>query len=449
MKKIEAEKAKKIVFMVTVAVSFIAILIYNSFTPLMSDDLLIDSSGYKNIWDIFVAEYEQYMTWNGRSVLQIIMRIFSLLPKYVFNVMNSICFVVLMLLIYLNAVGKKKYNTILYIIINLLAWNFSVEFDQTVLWLAGACNYLWGSTIIMGLVTFYRYLVEGKKTVKHANLLCAGLAVWGLLAGWCNENTSGGGILLVLAMTAIYVYKNKKVKPYMLFTIVGMVTGFLFMICSPGARGRAGWAMMSESHTGIMIYVSRFLKINICVNQYMMVYIVAIILLMTWYFHKKKNLWEARHVILFGLAGAATCYALILSPEPMSRAYYGANIFFLTACVEMLSIVVHEEEALHTLEMGAAIAGLVWMSLVYIENGADLARINREVNERERYIYEQTENGNYDLKLPMISRQFESKYSFIFENDISMEDNWFINHVYKMKYHLNSITVVPAEEWEY
>ena len=449
MEKMETRKAKKAVFLVTVAVSFIAILIYNFFTPLMSDDLLVDSSAYKNIWDIFAAEYKQYMTWNGRSVLQIIMRIFTLLPKYVFDIMNSMCFVALMLLIYLNAVGKKRYNTILYIIINLLAWNFSVEFDQTVLWLAGACNYLWGSTIIMGLITFYRYLLEGKKEIKHSSILCVGLTVWGLLAGWCNENTSGGGILLILAMTALYFYKNKKIQPYMLFAIAGMVVGFLFMICSPGARGRAGWAMMSESHTGIMIYVSRFLKINICVNRYMMVYIVAIILLMTWYFHKKKNLWEVRHVILFSVAGLATCYALILSPEPMPRAYYGANIFFLVACAEMLSIVVKAEEALHALETGAAIAGLVWMSLVYIENGADLARINREVNERERYIYEQTQNGNYDLKLPMISRQFENEYSFIFENDISNEDNWFINHVYEIKYHLNSITVVPAEEWEY
>ncbi|MBD5537266.1 MAG: hypothetical protein HDQ99_16740 [Lachnospiraceae bacterium] len=447
MKKIETQNARKAVFMAAVAVSFIAILMYNFFTPLMSDDLLIDSSAYNSIWDIFAAEYQQYMTWNGRSVLQIIMRIFTLLPKYVFNIMNSLCFVALMLLIYLNTVGKKKYNTILYIIINLLAWNFSVEFDQTVLWLAGACNYLWGSAIIMGLVTFYRYLVEGKRAVKHSNLLCVGLTVWGLLAGWCNENTSGGGILLILAMTAFYFYENKKVQPYMPFTIGGMITGFLFMICSPGARIRAGFAMMSETHSGIMVYVSRFLKINICVNQYMMVYIVAIILLMTWYLYKKKNLWEIRHVILFSIAGLATCYALILSPEPMPRAYYGANIFFLTACVEMLNIVVWEEN-LHVLETGAAIAGLVWMSLVYIANGADLARINREVNERERYIYEQIENGNYDLKLPMISRQFENEYSFIFENDISDEENWYINSVYKIKYHLNSVMGVPAEEWK-
>ena len=76
------KEKQRIVFGGLVGMSFLAILIYNFLTPLMSDDLLFDESLYRSIGDIFREEYHQYMTWNGRSVLQIILKIFSLLPKW-------------------------------------------------------------------------------------------------------------------------------------------------------------------------------------------------------------------------------------------------------------------------------------------------------------------------------------------------------------------------------
>ena len=111
-----SEKKKRVIFGCLVGISFIAILIYNGLTPLMSDDLLFDKSLYQSAGDIFRQEYEQYLNWNGRSVLQIILKIFSILPKEVFNVCNSICFVYTSLLIYWNINEiwwnfRKKYRT--------------------------------------------------------------------------------------------------------------------------------------------------------------------------------------------------------------------------------------------------------------------------------------------------------------------------------------------------
>ena len=144
-----SEKNRKIIFYIVVMISFATIFFYNYFTPLMSDELQFDTSQYQSLADIFKAEYANYMSWNGRSVVQFIMRCFLLMPKWVFNICNSICFVVLMLLMYWNIGQRRKYDISVYILVNLMVWQFGVEFAQTILWVSGACNYLWGAAIIL------------------------------------------------------------------------------------------------------------------------------------------------------------------------------------------------------------------------------------------------------------------------------------------------------------
>ena len=203
-----------------------------------------------------------------------------------------------------------------------------------------------------------------------------------------------------------------------------------------------------ETYSGIMAYVSRGLKINKAMNEYMMIYIVVICLLFAYFMYKGKKLEEFMDVFIFVLAGLATSYVLILTPEPMPRAYFGANIFFAIACVQMIQKLGREDTLLISLKTGGIAAATVWMFFSYTENGANLARIMREVNEREVYILEQTSQGNYDLTLPMLRPEFQTEYSFMYDNDIAMEKDFWINEVYRIKYGLNSVKAVPREEWD-
>lgn len=449
MKKIYLnDKGRKALFLACLGVSFAAIWIYNFMTPLMSDDLLFRASDYSSPLDIFRLEYKQYMTWTGRSVLQIILKVFSLTPKWVFNLCNSFCFVLLALLIYCNVKDRKKYDVFLFILINLFVWNFSVDFDQTVLWLGGACNYLWGIVILLGFLTCFRYCMEQGERWNKAVPVSIFLFFFGVLAGWGNENTSGGGILIALLFSLLYFWKKKKVYPWTIAGIAGMLAGFLFMILAPGNKARGALMKADETYSGIMVYVSRGLKINKAVNEYMMVYIVVICLLGAYLIYKGRKLEEFVDSFIFCLAGLATSYVLILTPEPMPRAYFGANIFFAIACVQMIQRITREDTLLISLKTGGIVAATVWMFFSYTENGANLARILREVNEREAYILEQTSQGSYDLTLPMLRPEFWTKYSFMYDNDISMEEDFWINEVFRMKYGLDSIKAVPREEWE-
>lgn len=436
------------VFLLLLGLSFIFIFIYNALTPLMSDDLLFDRSAYQSIGDLFRLEYEKYMTWNGRSVLQMIMVIFYLLPKWVFNICNSVCFVYTSLLIYWNISGRKKYDCFLFILIQLLLWNFSVEFDQTVLWLGGACNYLWGAMIILSFITLYRYLLRKQKSgEKITPLNTVFLMVIAFLAGWGNENTSGGAILIAGLFTIIYLWENRRIEKWMLAGLLSSVAGFGFLLLAPGNKVRGSLLTAEETYSGMAALVSRGLKIFKAIDSHLLVFMVVICLLGTYFYYEKKKLTEFRVVGIFAFASLATAAVLIFTSEPMARAYYGAGIYMMIAALNMLWKLTEGDKLLYALKTGGILAGLLAFSFIYIEEGANLTRILREVNEREAYIAEEVAKGNRDLTLPMLRPAFETPYSYMYENDLSTEEGYWINKVFCTVYNLDSVTVLEREEW--
>lgn len=441
------DKTRKIVFFVVGIISFLAVYIYNCLTPIMSDELLFDKDLYHSFYDIIRAEYENYMTWNGRTVVQFIMRCFLLTPKWFFNIMNSLCFVLLMLLIYWNIEGRKKYDFVIFGLINLIVWQFGVSFGETILWESGACNYLWGSVIILGFVTYYRYKLSQADAVKHGGILAVAMFFFGLLGGWCNENTSGGGLLLVLFFLGSRYYKNRKVKGWMLTGAAGMLAGLGFMVLAPGNRIRSIAVEEGEEHQGILALVGRFLKINQAVRQYLLILLAIMIIIIVYLVLKGRAVKCLTNSIVFAIVSIATAYALIMTTPPMDRAYFGAGIFMTIACVQAIAYIPLEEKGLCAWKYGGMIVLCIYMFFVYCAEGANLARILREVHERESYILEQTAQGNYDLTVPMLRPQFETKYSFMYQNDVDEDPESWGCTIYCNYYGLNSLVGVPREEW--
>ena len=442
-------KRKKICFILAIAVSFITIYFYNLFTPYMSDDLLVDPQLYKSFGDILRAEYWQYMNWNGRSVLQIILKIFMVFPKSVFNVFNSLCYVATMMLIYWNIKGRKKYDIFLYILINLCVWNFCVDFSQTILWVAGACNYLWGVFIILNFVTLYRYCLEKGDEIKYKSVTGILLFITGVLAGWGNENTSGGAILIVILFSVKYYFENKRIAKVMYSGLAGIFVGFGFLLLAPGNVIRGEMAAAAEGYTGLVAYVSRGLKVLKAIDEYMLIYIVVICLLGAYFYYTKKyEIVDFFEVAIYAFAGLATAGVLLFTPEPMPRAYFGANIYMMIAALQMVQKIRKEDTFMISLKTGGILAATVAMLFVYIEEGANLVRIKREVDIRENYILEMIAKDETTVTVPMLRPEFESKYSMAHLVDISDgEDNW-NNEIYKMKYLLGIMEVLPWDEWE-
>lgn len=451
----EEEKRKKLFFRFSVLAAFLLILVFNVLTPMMTDDLFyaktVSEAGF--IWDLFAQEYTQYMTWSGRSVCHLILRFFLLTDKMVFNVANSVVFVLLMLLIYWNVEHRRKYDTPVFLLINLLMWMFGVVFRQTVLWETGACNYLWGSAIIMSFVTLYRYGLKRAGSLKHPVLWTVFLPVLGVLAGWCNENTSGGGLLMALLCLGLYLYENRRegagLKPWMITGLLGQAVGLAFMVLAPGNAIRA--AAREEEHSGLLGYMARFQKITLAVREnFLILLIIGLVLFIIVYYQKKswKALWAySRNGLLWAFVFLATCYALVMTAEPQARAYFGAGVFLTVAVVQFFVDVSGKEVIFVSLKTGMISVMLLIMFFTYMDSGANLARIYREYHERDVYLTQKAEEGVADVTIPMLRPDFETKYSDGYNSDIQEDPGYWVNVAYAAYYGFDSVSGVPREGW--
>lgn len=473
---------QKIKFAVLICIAFIAIFIYNLITPMLSDDLLYAQvvRTASSFGDLIAQEYDQYMNWTGRSVCHMLMRIFLSMDKAVFNVANSAAFVWLTLAIYLNVDGRKRYDGRLFVLINLLLWMFGVIFRQTVLWETGACNYLWGSMIIMSFVTLYRHALKKEQNQKKPGVVfSAAVLLAGVLAGWCNENTSGGGLLLAVGFLAFYLLeeRGRKLRPWMVLGPAGQLGGLLLMVLAPGNAVRA--AFQEEEHSGLFAYVSRFQKINLAICDEFLILLVILAVLMSIAWHQNKEMTDdakngknkesdrkfgifrrfgqnvagkgfyakTRNGLLWIFVFIATCFALIMAPEPMRRAYFGAGIFLTVAVAQFFVYVAEEETVFASLKTSLVAVLALLMFFTYMECGAHLMRVYREYNERDAYLTQMAEAGVSDVTIPMLRPDFDNKYTYGYESDIQEDPGYWINVAYATYYGFDSVSGVLREEW--
>ena len=488
MRTKDGGKGGRLLFLLAVLAAWLLIFIFNVLTPMMTDDLFYSKtvSEAASIGALFAQEYTQYMTWTGRSVCHMILRFFLLTDKMVFNVANAAAFVLLTLLIYQNVEHKKKYDTPVYLLINLLLWMFGVVFRQTVLWETGACNYLWGSVLIMSFVTLYRHglkLAGGAAQVfgaaqapgtaqppgpAHPVLWAVFLPFLGLLAGWCNENSSGGGLLMTLLCLALYVYEGKKgasacgkqetagkqkggrlLQLWMITGLLGNMIGLAFMVLAPGNAIRA--AAKEEEHSGLLGYMARFQKITLAVREnFLILLLIGLLLFIIVYYQKKswKALWASSgNGLLWAFVFLATCYALVLTPETQDRAYFGAGVFLTVAVVQFFVDVEGKEAVFASLKTGLICVLMLLMFFTYMDSGANLARIYREYNERDVYLTQKAQEGVTDVTIPMLRPDVETKYSDGYNSDIQEDPGYWVNVAYASYYGFNSVSGVPREGW--
>ena len=424
-----------------------AILAFNMLTPNMSDDYSYSTvvRSIHSVGDLLRSEYEQYMSWTGRSVNHLILKTFLKMDKWVFNLCNSVNFVALTLLIYYNIEDKKQYQSSVYILINLLLWIFAVQFKETVLWETGACNYLWGSTNILGFVTLFKYACKKRKDLTRPVLWGILLFFTGVIAGWCNENTSGGGILLILAALYCVFRKDRKIRPWMWAGLAGMLTGFCFMIAAPGNRDRAIYA--EDNYGGIVKYIARAYKITLAIDDNFFVLLLILLILFVLVREQKRTLKELEPVLLYFFVFVATCYALVLAPTPMDRAYFGAGVFLIMAVIQCFVKIAEDEMLIRTCKTSFVGGLFLYMAFSYVDNIVDTARIYRDYRARDAYIWEQKAAGTMDVTVPLLHEGFESRYSFGYDSDFKEDSGYWLNELISVYYGVDSISGVPMEEW--
>lgn len=460
MRKFMSQNVRKRLFYIFALATALGVMIYEFLTPYMTDDLVYGDEVAKagSFFGLFAQEYAHYMEHTGRSVAHIILRIFLFTgTKAVFNVAAGLVFVAMALLIYANVRGRAEYDLRLLAFIALLLWLFDPAISNTVFWEDGACNYLFTTTIIMSFLTLFRNKISG----GIPKIL--GMLLLGVLAGWCNENTSGGLILFELIIIAYYFLQNKKSLSFltgpMISGLVGTFVGFMLLLLSPGNYNRLD--TLEEEHTGIMALAARLLKITLNISHNYLLLVMAVILCLVVIFYltgSAYNFWEkSKSIILFTVLFFATCYALIMVPSSELRSYYGAGIFLMTglsqAVLTVSELIMERSEGniigklSQALFSGLVICGVAFLAFTYIEQGANLARIKREFDERDAYLQQMADAGEVDVTVPRLRPGWENRFSMAYVSDIEEDYHFWINIFYASHFHLDTVSGVEREDW--
>ncbi len=451
-----SDSLRKRLFQLTVFVNFIMVFIYEYLTPYLSDDIIYADKVAEadSFFDLFAQEHVHYMEHIGRSVAHIILRIFLYTGnKLVYDVVAAVVFILISLLIYLNVDYRKSYDIRVYSAIVVLLWLFDPTISNSVFWMDGACNYMFTGCIVLGFITLFRKSVKEKKSGNIG--FGIGMFFLGLAAGWCNENTSGGVLLFILIM-AFAVWKEEKslkaLKPWMISGFVGTFIGFVIMIASPGNFSRA--AAAEEAHTGLLAIMARFLKITLNIKEGYLILIFAFIAIVIAIAYECKSgadfMDKASGMVLYGFLFLATCYALIAVPESQLRTYYGAGLFLMTAIASGFGWLVnkgYEEVLVQTVATSLVTILGVFMIFTYVEEGANLARIKREFDERDAYLTELAKEDIADVSAPMLRPNWDNRFTAAYSMDLTEDPlNW-LNLFYAEHYGLSTITGVDREDW--
>ena len=444
----------KIPFMAGTLLCFAMIFLYNYFTPHFSDDLtiLLKVQGKNSLFDLMKMAYQVYLDYNPRIIGHFSTYLAANMSKSLFNILNSFFFVLLIYFIYYITFGfKKRYNIFLFLFSLFFFWRYAVEFGDTMLWLSGATSYLWPMTIMLAFITFYRQILKSDKPYQN-NFLYAGLFILAVFAGWCNENTSGGTILLILIFTAFKVIELKKeqkklLRPELFIAPVGVILGFIGLLSSPGAYKRMGY--FDEEYTGMVGLFSRLYKCIVSMQDlFFELFIILIITTIFLVVVKKKwqPVWE--QVIPFLVAGIATCLALVLIPAPTARAYFGAGVFLVIACLQSFALLFDQSDHQKSLSYIIFASLGLWLFFDYQANLVNLARINREENERVAIISEAILNGEKAAVVPQYRDAFKNRYSSIHRSDMTEDPEYWINQYYRNFYDIDIVIALPREAWD-
>lgn len=416
-------------------------LVLNIFTPLLADDYGYSfglNGKVQNIVDVLEKQINHYFTWGGRSVAHTIAQTFLIFSKGIFSVFNAIVYTLLVYLIYLHAkFDHKEEKPQLLILIHLALWFFIPVFGQTCLWLIGSCNYLWTTTII--LVFLYLYRKNGKdnwwKTI--------GMLLLGIVAGWTNENTGFGLIVIsagILAIDKLEHKKKFKIKKYQISGIVGNIIGFVIMIIAPGNYLRN--SLTVDQTPFIKKIWNRLIEITNSISIYLLVLLIIAIVLVTIYYYHKKKVNPLAYV--FALSSILTAYAMTLSPTFPERAWFGVIVFMITAIAILLYNIEKLNKLYKFILIDVVLTGLIIYVPQYLVTTMDIKQLNNVWKYRESYIKKQKEKGKENIELPayVTMNKHNPEYGL---GDLDLDaDNWLNKDIAKY-YELKSIKAKKEE----
>ncbi len=187
--------------------------------------------------DVIESLYHHYFVFNGRCTPHFFVILFDgILGHKAFAVCNGLIFALMLHLFCLNFAGKKeRYFTVASIVIASMVILLPA-FQSAMLWMSGACNYLWSAVFVL----FFHYLLS-KDIRKRWWVL---LFIYGIIAGNTNE-----GIMIGLSVGYMVYYLShfKELTAQRWVMLIGLAIGVAFLVFAPSVWDTALYGKVGKS----------------------------------------------------------------------------------------------------------------------------------------------------------------------------------------------------------
>ena len=280
-------------------------------------------SAIHNIFEWILSTVNQTQMWNGRFVAQSLVQLFMQFPKEIFNIANTIAFIIVGLLI--NLIVRKRIQAVnpIYLLGTYCAMFFFLpDFGRAVLWLSGSFNYLWMPLIYLGYFWFLRWQYLPR---KHTGLFTVFIILLAFLTGATNENI--GPVFIILTYFYYVCSANPRIKQYTYPCTFSCLAGFILLITHNTGE--------AASEKGQAFQIKTIIQQLIQYDGILLTIAISLILILSIQNHFRKIDLKS-DIMITGLltAGAlASVGALILSPQIPPRTYFGSVILLITACL--------------------------------------------------------------------------------------------------------------------
>lgn len=215
----------------------IFLLWLNILTPYMPGDdflymLKFPEVGYigeqpiSSFSEYFESLKNHYQNYNYRVFPHAILQVILLLPPWIFDLLNTLCFLSIPYVL-INGVVDKKPSVPLYLLVLLFIWIFHFDLGRSYFWTTGSLNYSWMLLIQLVLIT---KLLNFRNSDNQFSWSIIGL---GILCATTNENV----VLTLFLLTSLLAIESwvgsRKVNWSLVITSVILLLGGALMLSSP------------------------------------------------------------------------------------------------------------------------------------------------------------------------------------------------------------------------
>ncbi len=452
---LEKKNVQKVFLYLVVLLFFCLVYILNILFPLQADDwgysFILNGTNQNperihSVFEIFVSQYNHYLGWGGRSVVHFIAQFLLFIDIRVANLLNSLAYICLFIMVYAIINKGKKPNAGLFILLNIVIWLIQPAFSIIILWLTGSANYVWGA-LLQVLFIYPYYLFYLNKVSKDSILKGVLFFLWGILSGWTNENSSLAMIFLLISLMCYLKYQKVKLPKWVILGIIGACIGCAIMILAPGNMVRS--SILSDNFGLSEVSSFKLFKMRIY-NMYnagaLRIFFFSIIYVVFLFLYLKmgevKNKIEILYASLAFFVSALIGF-IVLYPVPYfpRDVWTGIHIFFFIA-IGVLYVNTPFNNQLMKICRSAIFLVLI---AAYINHTVKLYKevdyFSVKSNERELFVAQEKTKGKEDM---IISEQMFFPLGSLLSGPLSYDkENW-TNILYARYYNLHSVIL----KWE-